>query len=160
MSVRVQQHAFDVGAEIAAVCSGKPHVGAVASFVGLMRDINEGESIASMHLEHYPGMTERALQDIVEQARARWQLDEVKVIHRYGELRPTDAIVLVVVASAHRAAAFEACQFIMDFLKTDAPFWKKEATDQGTRWVDARGTDAEARQRWSASKRGESANDA
>jgi molybdopterin synthase catalytic subunit len=160
MSVRVQRQSIDIGAEIAAVCAGKPRIGAVASFVGLMRDLNDGESVASMHLEHYPGMTEAALVDIVAQARSRWELDEVRIIHRYGELRPTDAIVLVVVASTHRAAAFAACEFIMDFLKTDAPFWKKETTQRGTRWVDARDSDEAARRRWSDSQNEESANDA
>ena len=160
MPVRVQRQAFDIGAEIAAVCAGKPRIGAVASFVGLMRDLNDGEPVALMHLEHYPGMTEAALVDIVAQARSRWELDEVSIIHRYGELRPTDAIVLVVVASTHRAAAFAACEFIMDFLKTDAPFWKKETTPRGTRWVDARDSDEAARRRWSDAKDDGSANDA
>ena len=148
MSVRVQHEDFDVGAEIARLRAGNPKVGAVASFVGVVRDLNEGADVATMALEHYPGMTERALAGIVEQARARWSLYDVLVIHRVGELRPTDQIVLVVVTSAHRGAAFAACEFVMDYLKTEAPFWKKETTPEGTRWVDARDSDTEARDRW------------
>ena len=148
MSVRVQHEDFDVGAEIARLRAGNPKVGAVASFVGVVRDLNEGADVATMALEHYPGMTERALAGIVEQARARWSLYDVLVIHRVGELRPTDQIVLVVVTSAHRGAAFAACEFVMDYLKTEAPFWKKESTPAGERWVDARDSDDAARERW------------
>ncbi len=148
MPVRVQHEDFDVGAEIARLRAGNPKVGAVASFVGVVRDLNEGADVATMTLEHYPGMTESALAGIVEQARARWALYDVLVIHRIGELRPTDQIVLVVVASAHRGDAFAACEFVMDYLKTEAPFWKKETTPGGTRWVDARDSDSAARDRW------------
>ena len=140
MKVSVQAQDFDAGAEIRAL-SRDPAVGAVASFVGVVRDI-------PMTLEHYPGMTEKALRGIVEQAQARWQVLGCTVIHRHGELRPTDQIVLVVVASAHRADAFAACEFIMDFLKTQAPFWKKEQAAGGTRWVEARASDDEAAERW------------
>jgi molybdopterin synthase catalytic subunit len=148
MAVRVQHEDFDVGAEIARLRAGNAKIGAVASFVGVVRDLNEGAAVATMALEHYPGMTEKALEAIVEQAKARWDLYDVLVIHRVGELRPTDQIVLVVVTSAHRGEAFAACEFVMDYLKTEAPFWKKEATPAGTRWVDARDSDEAARERW------------
>jgi molybdopterin synthase catalytic subunit len=148
MSVRVQHEDFDVGAEIARLRAGNPKIGAVASFVGVVRDLNEGAAVATMALEHYPGMTEKALEAIVEQAKARWDLYDVLVIHRVGELRPTDQIVLVAVTSAHRGEAFAACEFVMDYLKTQAPFWKKEMTPAGTRWVDARDSDEAARERW------------
>lgn len=136
MKVSVQREDFDAGAEIRAV-SRDPKVGAVASFVGVVREVG-------MTLEHYPGMTEKALEKIVAEARARWQLNDCTVIHRYGELAPTDQIVLVVVASPHRGEAFAACEFIMDFLKTQAPFWKKEAAG----WVEARAADDQAAARW------------
>jgi len=145
--VRVQQEEFDVGAEIARL-RADPQIGAIACFVGVVRDLNDGESIASMTLEHYPGMTERALEEIVAQAKSRWELTDVVVIHRVGALRPTDPIVLVAVTSAHRGDAFAACEFVMDYLKTDAPFWKKEATPAGERWVEARDSDEVARERW------------
>ncbi|MGZ9030257.1 MAG: molybdopterin synthase catalytic subunit MoaE [Burkholderiaceae bacterium] len=148
MAVRVQHEDFDVGVEIARLRAGNPKVGAVASFVGVVRDLNEGANVATMALEHYPGMTETALAAIVEQAKARWELYDVLVIHRVGELRPTDQIVLVVATSAHRGEAFAACEFVMDYLKTEAPFWKKETTPAGTRWVDARDSDDAARERW------------
>jgi len=148
MAVRVQREDFDVGAEIARLRAGNPRVGAVASFVGVVRDLNEGADVATMSLEHYPGMTEKALAAIVEQARARWDLYDVLVVHRIGELKPADQIVLVVVTSAHRGDAFAACEFVMDYLKTEAPFWKKETTPDGTRWVDARESDDAARGRW------------
>ena len=151
MSVSVQQQAFDVGAEIAALSAGDKGIGAIASFVGLVRDMNEGDNVSSMTLEHYPGMTERALEDIVAEARSRWALMQVRVIHRYGPLAPGDGIVLVLVASAHRGEAFAACEFIMDYLKTRAPFWKKEVGAGGpetARWVDARDSDDSAAQRW------------
>jgi molybdopterin synthase catalytic subunit len=150
MAVRVQREDFDVGAEIARLRAGNPRVGAVASFVGVVRDLNEGADVATMSLEHYPGMTEKALAAIVEQARARWDLYDVLVVHRIGELKPADQIVLVVVTSAHRGDAFAACEFVMDYLKTEAPFWKKETTPDGTRWVDARESDDAARGRWEA----------
>ena len=148
MSVSVQPQDFDTGAEIAAMTRGKPEVGAVASFVGLVRDVNDGEGVSGMTLEHYPGMTEKALEDIVAQARSRWDIMDVRVIHRYGPLKPGDRIVLVVVAGAHRGEAFAACEFIMDYLKTRAPFWKKETTAAGERWVDAREADDAAAERW------------
>jgi len=150
MTVRVQTEDFDVAAEMAALRMGNPKIGAIASFVGVVRDLNEGESVSTMTLEHYPGMTERALTEIVERARARWDLYDVLVIHRVGPLAPTDQIVLVMVSSAHRGEAFAACEFVMDWLKTEAPFWKKEETPAGARWVDARESDDAARARWEA----------
>ena len=148
MAVRIQGDDFDVGAEIATLRRGNPKIGAVASFVGIVRDVNEGDSVAGMTLEHYPGMTERAISEIIDQARARWNVIEALVIHRVGALRPLDQIVLVVVASEHRGDAFAACEFVMDYLKTRAPFWKKENTDKGTRWVEARTDDEIAAERW------------
>ncbi|MDQ8021274.1 MAG: molybdopterin synthase catalytic subunit MoaE [Moraxellaceae bacterium] len=145
-AVSVQTASFDAGAEIAALSAGREGVGAVASFVGTVR----GEGVLAMSLEHYPGMTERALQNIVADARSRWPLASVRVIHRVGRLLPGEAIVFVGVASAHRHAAFEACAFIMDFLKTRAPFWKKEETCDGARWVDARDSDDAAAARWAS----------
>jgi molybdopterin synthase catalytic subunit len=150
LMIRIQTDAFDVNAEIERLRAANPRVGAIACFIGVVRDLNEGASVASMTLEHYPGMTEKALEGIVEQARARWDLYDVLVIHRVGELRPTDPIVLVIVTSAHRGEAFAACEFVMDYLKTEAPFWKKEATPEGGRWVDARESDDAARERWKA----------
>jgi molybdopterin synthase catalytic subunit len=146
--IRVQHDEFDVNAEIARLRAANPRIGAIACFIGVVRDLNEGAAVASMTLEHYPGMTEKALGDIVALARARWELYDILVVHRVGELRPTDPIVLVLVTSAHRGSAFAACEFVMDYLKTDAPFWKKEATPTGERWVDARVSDEAARERW------------
>jgi molybdopterin synthase catalytic subunit len=146
--VRVQTEDFDVGRELAALTQGRTDVGGLASFVGLVRDANDGKAISGMTLEHYPGMTEKALEDICTQAHARWNLIDSVVIHRVGALAPGDRIVLVGVASAHRGEAFHACEFIMDYLKTRAPFWKKEATAEGTRWVEARASDDTAAQRW------------
>jgi molybdopterin synthase catalytic subunit len=148
MTVRVQHEDFDAGVEIALLRANNPKVGAVASFIGIVRDLNEGTAVASITLEHYPGMTEKSLAAIAEQAKVRWRLLDILVIHRVGTLAPTDQIVLVVTTSSHRGDAFAACQFVMDYLKTDAPFWKKESTDAGVRWVDARDSDAEARERW------------
>ena len=148
MSVRVQQEDFDVSAELALMRKDNPKIGAIASFVGVVRDINEGDSVATMTLEHYPGMTEKAISEIIDQARSRWEVLDALVIHRVGTLKPTDQIVLVIVASTHRGDAFAACEFIMDFLKTRAPFWKKEITPQGARWVDARVADDKAAERW------------
>ncbi len=151
MSVSVQQEPFDLGAEMDALTRSNPAIGAVASFVGLVRDLNEGERVQSMTLEHYPGMTERALEEIVAEAHQRWPLMKTRVIHRYGPLEPGDGIVLVLVASAHRGEAFAACEFIMDYLKTRATFWKKEVGPEGpekARWVDARETDDSAAARW------------
>jgi len=148
MPVRIQQEDFDAGAEIARLRADNPKIGAVASFIGIVRDLNEGAAVGSITLEHYPGMTDKALTSIAEQAKARWNLLDVLIIHRIGTLAPTDQIVLVVTTSSHRGDAFAACQFVMDYLKTEAPFWKKEVTAEGTRWVDARDSDADARQRW------------
>ncbi|HUW36192.1 MAG TPA: molybdopterin synthase catalytic subunit MoaE [Rhodocyclaceae bacterium] len=147
--VSVQSEDFDVGAEIAKITLGCKTIGAVASFVGLVRD-GEDHGLSAMTLEHYPGMTEAALEDIVAQARSRWQLQAVRVIHRTGRLAPGDAIVLVIVACAHRGEAFAACEFIMDYLKTRAPFWKKEETASGGRWVETKDADDAAASRWNA----------
>jgi len=146
--VRIQHEDFDAGAEIARLRAGDPRIGAVASFVGVARDRNDGATVSTMALEHYPGMTEKAIEAIVEQARARWEVAEILVIHRIGILKPLDQIVLVVVTSGHRGEAFAACEFVMDYLKTEAPFWKKESTPAGERWVDAREADEAARSRW------------
>jgi molybdopterin synthase catalytic subunit len=148
MPIRIQEGDFDVSAEIAALRKGDPRVGAVVSFLGAGRDLNDGSQVKGMTLEHYPGMTEKALEEILSQAKARWNVYQTLVIHRIGPLLPEDQIVLVVVTSAHRGEAFSACEFIMDYLKTAAPFWKKEDTPEGSRWVDARVTDAAAMARW------------
>jgi molybdopterin synthase catalytic subunit len=150
MPVRIQIDDFDTGAEINALRAGDPGVGAVACFIGTVRDLNEGSGVSTMTLEHYPGMTEKALEEICDEARSRWDLQQTLVIHRVGKLRPLDQIVLVVVTSAHRGEAFAACEFIMDYLKTRAPFWKKETTEQGDRWVQARDSDEVAADRWVA----------
>jgi molybdopterin synthase catalytic subunit len=147
-AIRVQTEDFDAGLEIRKVCDGNARIGAVASFVGLVRDINDGSVVAGMTLEHYPGMTDKALEAIVEEAKGRWEILDCTVIHRVGMLMPTDQIVLVIVASSHRGHAFEACEFIMDYLKTRAPFWKKEQTASGERWVEAREGDDAAASRW------------
>ncbi|MEW6766220.1 MAG: molybdopterin synthase catalytic subunit MoaE [Pseudomonadota bacterium] len=146
--VRIQTEDFDLGQEVTRLRAGKPGVGAVAVFLGTVRDINEGHAISTLELEHYPGMTERALEDIETKARARWALNDVLIIHRVGPLAPEDQIVLVAVTSRHRHAAFESCEYIMDYLKTRAPFWKKEDTPEGPRWVDARESDFDAAARW------------
>ena len=148
MSIRIQEKDFDISAEIAGLRKGDPRVGAVVSFLGAVRDMNDGSQVKGMTLEHYPGMTEKALQEILDQAKARWDIYQTLVIHRVGPLLPEDQIVLVVVTSAHRGEAFAACEFIMDYLKTAAPFWKKEDTPEGARWVDSRVTDAAAMERW------------
>lgn len=148
MPIRVQVDDFDVGAEIAALRKGDPRIGGIASFVGVVRDLNEGATVSEMTLEHYPGMTESALEKIVAEAKSRWDIYDALVVHRIGRLMPTDQIVLVVVTSAHRGEAFQACEFLMDYLKTRAPFWKKEQTQQGARWVDARAVDDAAAERW------------
>jgi molybdopterin synthase catalytic subunit len=150
MPVRVQIEDFDLTAEIAALRAGNRGVGAVASFIGTVRDLNDGSDVNTLTLEHYPGMTERALEAICTQARQRWQILDVVIVHRVGELRPMDQIVLVAVTSAHRGEAFRACEFVMDFLKTQAPFWKKELTPEGPRWVEARESDDRAAERWRA----------
>ncbi|WP_085315799.1 molybdopterin synthase catalytic subunit MoaE [Derxia lacustris] len=151
MPVRVQTEDFDLGAEIAALRAGDPRVGAVATFLGTVRDANPdlGDGVVrELVLEHYPGMTEKALEAICAEARTRWDLLDILVIHRVGPLRPTDQIVLVAVTSAHRGEAFAACEFVMDWLKTRAPFWKKERTPDGERWVEARDSDDSAAARW------------
>lgn len=150
MPVRVQTEDFDIGAEITALRRADARIGAIASFVGLVRDVNEGDAVAGMTLEHYPGMTEKAMECIVAEAKRRWDIIDALVIHRVGELRPLDQIVMVAVTGAHRGAAFDACEFIMDYLKTQAPFWKKERTAQGMRWVEARAADDAAAERWKA----------
>ncbi len=149
MKILVQGAAFDLGSEVDAMRGGRTDIGAIASFVGLARDMNEGSGVAAMTLEHYPGMTEKALGRIVDEARARWSLLDVTVIHRVGRLLPGDPIVLIVVASSHRGEAFAACAFILDYLKIQAPFWKKEETPDGERWVEARTSDDAAAARWS-----------
>lgn len=148
MPIRVQTQDFDLGAEVAQLRAGDSRIGAVACFVGTVRDMNDGASVSEMELEHYPGMTEKALEDIVAAAKARWGIYEALVIHRVGLLKPLDQIVLVAVTSAHRGEAFAACEFIMDYLKTQAPFWKKEQTPAGARWVDARISDDKALAKW------------
>ena len=148
MAVRVQAADFDVAQEIAALRAHDPRVGAVVTFIGTVRDVNEDAHVLKMTLEHYPGMTEKALDAIVAQARRRFDIYDALVVHRVGDLRPTDQIVLVAVTAAHRGEAFDACRFIIDYLKTEAPFWKKEQTPGGARWVDARTADDEAVARW------------
>ena len=148
MKIAVQIEAFELGAEVDAISRDRTDIGAIASFVGLARDMNEGSGVQAMTLEHYPGMTEKALTRLVEEARSRWTLLDVTLIHRVGRLLPGDPIVLVVVASSHRGEAFAACEFIMDALKTRAPFWKKEETPDGERWVEARASDDAAAARW------------
>jgi molybdopterin synthase catalytic subunit len=150
MPVRVQTEDFDLGAEILNLRRGNTGIGAVANFVGLVRDLNHGTAVTEMTLEHYPGMTEKALAEIVGEAKRRWNIIDALVIHRIGPLKPTDQIVLVAVSSAHRGDAFTACEFIMDYLKTRAPFWKKENTDAGAHWVDARECDETSAQRWTS----------
>lgn len=155
--MRVQEAAFDIGAEIDALRAGDPRIGAVATFVGTVRDINDGASVAAMTLEHYPGMTERTLADIVAEAKGRFDIVDALVIHRVGRLAPGEAIVLVAVTGAHRGDAFAACEFVMDFLKTRAPFWKKEATPDGEHWVEARASDDAAAERWRDGRAGRKA---
>ncbi|HMM54890.1 MAG TPA: molybdopterin synthase catalytic subunit MoaE [Candidatus Desulfobacillus sp.] len=150
MKISIQTEDFDLVAECAALRQGRSDVGALASFVGLVRETGEAGALTGMSLEHYPGMTEKSLSEIVEQARARWTILDATVIHRIGELHLGDNIVLVAVAARHRGEAFAACEFIMDYLKTRAPFWKKEETPQGGRWVDARESDDRAAEKWTA----------
>jgi molybdopterin synthase catalytic subunit len=151
--VRVQTDDFDLGAELARLRAGQPGVGAVVSFVGTVRDMNDGSHVSELELEHYPGMTEQALHAIVDQANTRWPLLGALVIHRVGPLLPLEQIVLVACAAAHRGEAFAACEFIIDYLKTDAPFWKKEQTPEGARWVDARDSDDSAKAKWASPAR-------
>jgi molybdopterin synthase catalytic subunit len=148
MAVRVQVAPFDAGAEVNALHAANLGVGAVVSFVGYVRDFNAGQEVAGMFLEHYPGMTEKALVKIIADAERRWPLLRLEVLHRVGELAPGEPIVFVGVASAHRQAAFEACDFVMDYLKTQAPFWKKESTEAGPKWVEGRDSDRAAARRW------------
>jgi molybdopterin synthase catalytic subunit len=148
MPIRVQTEDFDLTSEIALLRAHDPGIGAIVSFVGTVRDMNAGSGISEMELEHYPGMTETALEEILSQAKKRWGIIDGLVIHRVGPLKPLDQIVLVAVTAAHRGEAFSACEFMMDYLKTQAPFWKKEQTPQGARWVDARVADDEALARW------------
>jgi molybdopterin synthase catalytic subunit len=146
--VSVQTADFDLSAEVAALRDRDPGVGAVAAFIGTVRDRNDGQGVNSMELEHYPGMTERAIEAMIDAAMQRFDIRAARVIHRVGPLEPLDQIVLVVVTSAHRGQAFQACEFLMDYLKTQAPFWKKEHTPEGSRWVDARVADDDALRRW------------
>jgi len=148
MAVRVQFEPFQPGAELEALHAANAGIGAVVGFVGYVRDYNDGQEVAGMTLEHYPGMTEKALAGIVEQAGARWPLLGVEIVHRVGHLQPGEPIVFVGTASSHRQAAFDACNFIMDYLKTRAPFWKREDTPAGSRWVDGRDSDQAAARRW------------
>ena len=153
VTVRVQRDDFEPGAELARLRIGKPEVGAIASFIGTVRDVHGAGAaacVASLTLEHYPGMTERALEAICVEAAGRWSLTDVVVVHRHGTLLPTDQIVFVAASAAHRGEAFDACNFVMDYLKTRAPFWKKEATDAGERWVESRASDDAAAERWAA----------
>lgn len=147
--VRIQTEDFDLSIEMAQLRAGNAKVGAIVNFVGTVRDLNEGASVAEMELEHYPGMTEQSIQAIIDQARLRWPIYHALVIHRVGPLKPMDQIVLVAVTSPHRGEAFSACEFIIDYLKTEAPFWKKEQTPEGARWVDARTSDDDALRKWS-----------
>ena len=148
--IRVQREDFDVGAEIERLSRGRPGVGGIVSFVGVVRGAAGGETIGAMTLEHYPGMTEKLLAEIEAEARQRWPLEDALVIHRYGRLEPGERIVLVITAAAHRQAAFEACEFLVDWLKTKAPFWKLEETPSGPRWVEAQSSDDQAMKRWVA----------
>lgn len=157
MTVRVQTADFDLTAEVAALRAGNPKIGAVACFVGTVRDLSDGENVAAMELEHYPGMTEKALEAIADEARRRWPGSDVLIVHRVGKLLPLDQIVLAAATAAHRHDAFAACEFVMDYLKTQAPFWKKEATAAGERWVDARVADDAALARWGVAAGGNAA---
>jgi molybdopterin synthase catalytic subunit len=148
MSVRIQAEDFDLSAEVAQLRAANPKVGAIVTFLGTVRDLNDGASVAEMELEHYPGMTEQSISAIIEQAKQRWPVSGALVIHRIGPLKPMEQIVLVAVTGAHRGEAFAACEFIIDYLKTEAPFWKKEQTPAGARWVDARVSDDAALQKW------------
>jgi molybdopterin synthase catalytic subunit len=151
--VSIQAEDFDVAAEIAALRGSDAGVGAVCSFIGTVRDRSEGASVSAMELEHYPGMTEKAIEQMIDEAFRRFDIRAARVVHRVGPLKVQDQIVLVVVTSAHRGQSFQACEFLMDYLKTQAPFWKKESTPQGERWVDARVADDEALERWGIASR-------
>ena len=153
MRVSIQTEDFDLGAELASLRAQDGRVGAVCSFIGTVRDRNDGTSVASMELEHYPGMTERAIEAMIDTAHARFDILGARVVHRVGLLQPLDQIVLVAVTSSHRGESFKACEFLMDYLKTQAPFWKKEQTPQGARWVDARSSDDAALAKWGIAAR-------
>jgi molybdopterin synthase catalytic subunit len=144
----VQPEPFDLAAELSRMRSGRTDIGGIAMFIGTVRDVSDGKDVTAMTLEHYPGMTEKALAEIEAEARARWAVDDVLIIHRYGTLHPGDDIVLVIALSAHREAAFAACAFLMDWLKTKAPFWKLEEGDGGRSWVEAKASDDDAAARW------------
>ncbi len=146
--IRVQQEDIDVGAELAAMTAGNHRIGGIATFIGTMRDVSEGQSVAAMTLEHYPGMTEKQLEAIEREAHTRWTLEASVIVHRYGRFEPGDRIVFVATAAPHRQAALESCAFLIDWLKTKAPFWKLEETSDGARWVDARDSDDTATARW------------
>ncbi|MRW84219.1 molybdopterin synthase catalytic subunit MoaE [Pseudoduganella sp. FT26W] len=146
--VRIQTEDFDLSTEVARLRADYPKVGGVVTFVGTVRDLNEGATVSEMELEHYPGMTEQAISDIIDKAKQRWPIFSALVIHRVGPLKPKEQIVLVAVTSAHRGEAFAASEFIIDYLKTEAPFWKKEQTPEGARWVDARVSDDQALNKW------------
>jgi len=148
MTVRVQVEDFDAGAEIRRLRMAHGNTGAIVTFIGQVRDLNDGAKVSTMTLEHYPGMTEKSLEAIIEQAKSRWDIYDALIVHRVGELLPADQIVLVVVTGAHRKEAFAACEFVMDYLKTEAPFWKKERTPTGEHWVEAKTSDDIARERW------------
>jgi len=149
MLVKIQTEDFDVNSELKKLRGNRQDIGAIVNFIGLVRDLNDGDAVSTLTLEHYPGMTEKALEKIALEAKKRWNVMEILVIHRIGTLKPTEQIVLVAVAGAHRGEAFKACEFMMDYLKTSAPFWKKEQTPTGERWVEAKETDDAARKRWS-----------
>lgn len=149
IDVRIQTGDFDLSAEVAQLRAGHPRVGAIVTFVGTVRDLNEGAAVSELELEHYPGMTEHSIAAIIGQATTRWPIAGALVVHRVGPLKPMEQIVLVAVTAAHRGEAFAACEFIIDYLKTEAPFWKKEQTPEGARWVDARVSDDAALRKWS-----------
>jgi molybdopterin synthase catalytic subunit len=151
--IRVQPDDFDVGAELSRLTAGRTDIGGVATFIGLVRDVANGEAIGAMTLEHYPGMTEKKLAEIEAEAQRRWPLQATLIIHRYGRLEPGDRIVFVATASAHRQAALESCAFLIDWLKTKAPFWKLEETAAGPQWVEARDSDDAATERWATQRR-------
>jgi molybdopterin synthase catalytic subunit len=146
--IHIQSEPLDPHREVDQLRADNPAIGGVVSFIGLMRDMNQGDQVSRLYLEHYPGMTEKALEKIVDEAMSRWELEAVRVVHRVGEMSPTDPIVVVAVASSHRKEAFLGCEFVIDYLKTRAPFWKKEVTAEGERWVDARDSDTKAEEKW------------
>lgn len=150
--VKVQTEDFDVGQVLANLRQTNPQIGAIVSFVGLVRDMNDHQSVTTLTLEHYPEMTEKSLRAIVDEAKQRWDIVDAVVIHRVGTLKPLDQIVLVAISSAHRQAAFSACEFVMDYLKTQAPFWKKETNSEGERWVEAKDSDEQAQARWQSTR--------